>query len=224
MTEDHTENIEMELQKENTPLKQQENTGSKQETDEAALRPPKKHRFFRELLSYAKIFLFAFILAYLLTHYIIINCYVPSGSMKDTIQLYDRIIGNRLAYVLSEPERGDIIIFPAPDDPTTIYIKRIVGLPGETIEVRDGLVYINGSDTPLDEPYLNEDYLVDAKDFGPYTIPEDSYFVLGDHRNSSYDSRYWTNTCVKSEDILGKALFIYYPFSNIQWLAHDFNY
>lgn len=185
---------------------------------------PKKNSFVKELLSYVEIFAVAFIIAYVLTHFIIINCKVPTGSMLDTIQLTDRIIGSRLSYINSSPERGDIIIFPAPDDSSKIYIKRVIGLPGETVEVKSGRVYINGSDTPLDEPYLNEEYLVGSRDFGPYTVPEGSYFMLGDHRNNSADSRSWTNTCVKEEDIMGKALFIYYPFKDIKWLAVDYDY
>ncbi len=185
---------------------------------------PKKNSFIKELLSYVEIFVVAFVIAYILTHFIIINCKVPTGSMLDTIQLTDRIIGSRLAYINSSPERGDIIIFPAPDDNSKIYIKRVIGLPGETVEVKDGRVYINGSDEPLDEPYLNEDYLVGSKDFGPYTVPEGCYFMLGDHRNNSADSRVWTNTCVKEEDIMGKALFIYYPFKDIKWLDVDYDY
>jgi signal peptidase I len=144
--------------------------------------------------------------------------------MLDTIQLEDRIIGSRLSYINSTPQRGDIVIFPFPDNEAKIYIKRVIGLPGETIEVRDGRVYINGSDTPLDEPYLKEEYLVGSRDFGPYTVPEGSYFMLGDHRNNSADSRVWTNTCVKEEKIMGKALFIYYPFNHISWLDQDYDY
>lgn len=184
----------------------------------------KKKAFWKEVLSYIEIFIVAFIIAYILTHFFIINCRVPTGSMLDTIQLKDRIIGNRLSYINKDPERGDIIIFPAPDNESKIYIKRVIGLPGETIEVRDGRVYINGSDTPLEEPYVTEEYLIGSRDFGPYTIPEDSYFMLGDHRNNSADSRVWNNTCVKKEKILGKALFIYFPFQDIKWLDQDYNY
>ncbi len=238
MTEKHTENT---ITKEDTtPVKGAET----EEKQEEALKSDggeqdlqqsdsetgpdaseKKTRFWREFLSYVKIFAAAFVIAYILTHFFIINCRVPTGSMLDTIQLNDRIIGSRLSYIWDEqPERGDIIIFPAPDDESKIYIKRILGLPGETIEVRNGRVYINESDTPLDEPYLNEIYLLGSRDFGPYTIPEDSYFMLGDHRNNSADSRVWNNTCVKREDILGKALFIYFPFQDIKWLDQDYDY
>jgi signal peptidase I len=184
----------------------------------------KKNAFWKELLSYIEIFAVAFVIAYILTHFLIINCKVPTGSMLDTIQLNDRIIGSRLSYINSSPERGDIVIFPFPDNESKIYIKRVIGLPGETIEVRDGRVYINGSDTPLEEPYLKDEYLIGSRDFGPYTIPEGSYFMLGDHRNNSADSRVWNNTCVQEDKIMGKALFIYYPFNHITWLDQDYDY
>lgn len=184
----------------------------------------KKKAFWKEVLSYIEIFVVAFVIAYILTHFFIINCKVPTGSMLDTIQLTDRIIGNRLAYINSNPQRGDIVIFPFPDNEKKIYIKRVLGLPGETIEVRGGRVYINGSDTPIEEPYLKDEYLVGSRDFGPYTIPEGCYFMLGDHRNNSADSRVWNNTCVKKEKILGKALFIYFPFQDIKWLDQDYAY
>lgn len=191
---------------------------SEQTTADLQEQPRKAAPVLKEIFDYVKIFAVAFIIAYVLTHVIIINCKVPTGSMLDTIQLNDRIIGSRLSYINSTPERGDIVVFPFPDNENVIYIKRVIGLPGETIEVKDGRVYINGSDTPLEEPYLKEEYLVGSKDFGPYTVPEGSYFMLGDHRNNSADSRVWNNTCVQKDKIIGKALFIYYPFNHITLL------
>lgn len=215
MSEEHMEHTEQ------TEYTEQEGAEA---SSQASGKEAKKKAFWKEVLSYVEIVVIAFIIAYILTHYLIINCRVPTGSMLDTIQLTDRIIGSRLSYISKDPERGDIIIFPAPDDESKIYIKRVIGLPGETIEVRGGLVYINGSDTPLDEPYVNEDYLPGSRDFGPYTIPEDSYFMLGDHRNNSLDSRAWNNTCVERDKIMGKALFVYFPFQDIKWLAQDYDY
>lgn len=217
MSEERTENTE------NT-----EQEAAQASADQPAAVAPdknaKKRSFWKEVLSYIEIFAVAFIIAYVLTHFLIINCRVPTGSMLDTIQLTDRIIGSRLSYISADPQRGDIIIFPAPDDETKIYIKRVIGLPGETVEVKGGRVYINGSDTPLEEPYLNDEYLTGSRDFGPYTVPEDSYFMLGDHRNDSADSRVWNNTCVKKENIMGKALFIYFPFQDIKWLDQNYSY
>lgn len=188
--------------------------------------PRKKFNLLEEIRSYLMIFIIAFVIAFVLNHFFIINCKVPTGSMLDTIQLKDQIIGNRLAYVFSEPQRGDVVIFKYPDDTTgkTIYIKRVIGLPGETVEIIDGKVYINESETPLDEPYLNETNQAYKGNWGPYVVPEGCYFMLGDNRVNSKDSRYWNNTYVSKEKILGKALFIYFPFSDAKWLATDIDY
>ena len=123
------------------------------------------------------------------------------------------LIGNRLAYVVGEPERGDIVVFRYPDDESEIYVKRVIGLPGDTIDIEDGKIYINGSTEPLQEDYLKEEWTVAT---GPYTfeVPEGSYFMMGDNRNDSWDARYWSNTYVTKDKILGKALFTYWPFAH----------
>ena len=87
-------------------------------------------------------------------------------------------------------------------------MKRIIGLPGEKVEIKDGLVYINDSSKPLDEPYINDP---PNGDFGPYNVPENSYFMLGDNRDESKDARYWDVKYVKKEKIVGKAWLKYYP-------------
>ena len=115
---------------------------------------------------------------------------------------------NKLAYLFEEPQRGDIVMFIYPDNEKDNYLKRIIGLPGEKVEIRDGLVYINDSKKPLSEPYLNDP---PNGDFGPYNVPEGCYFMLGDNRDISQDARYWKNKYVKKEKIVGKVLFRYYP-------------
>ncbi len=166
----------------------------------------------------------AVVIAFIFGHFIILNCNVPTGSMLETIQLDDNIIGNRITYKFSDPKRGDIAIFKWPDDETQVYIKRIIGLPGETVEIKEGKVYINGSDTPLNEDYLSDEARTDMRSFGPYQVPEDSYFMLGDNRPNSADARLWDNTYVKREKILAKAEFVYYPFSEIKWLGNGAEY
>lgn len=167
----------------------------------------KSHMLIREILSYVFIIAAAFIIAMLANSYLIVNARIPSGSMIPTITEGNRIIGNRLAYIKSEPRRGDIVVFYYPDDESQKFIKRIIGLPGETIYIADGIVYIDGQ--PLDEStYLTvETYGVS----GPFTIPENCYFMMGDNRNSSNDSRFWTNHFVSRDKIIAKALFCYYP-------------
>ena len=96
-----------------------------------------------EIFSYIKIFAIAIIIAYITTHFIIINAQVPTGSMKNTIMEGDRLIGFRLSYKFSKPERGDIVIFKYPDDETQTYVKRVIGTPGDIVQIANGKVYIN---------------------------------------------------------------------------------
>ena len=170
--------------------------------------------FVKEVLSWVVTIAAAVALALFLNRVILINATIPSGSMENTIMEDDRLLGLRLAYRSHDPQRGDIIIFKYPDKEEENYIKRIIGLPGETVDIRDAKIYINGSDTPLDEPYLKEEWVIEI---GPYhfEVPENSYLVLGDNRNNSLDARYWNNTYVSRDKILGKAWFRYYPFHSI---------
>lgn len=153
---------------------------------------------------------------------VLINAKIPSESMEKTIMTGDRIFGFRLAYGLNinlfgheiskkvkNPERFDIIIFKFPDDESQLFIKRLIGLPGEKVQITDGKVYINDSEIPLDDSFVPETPL---GDFGPYEVPENSYFMLGDNRNHSKDSRYWKSTSfVTFDEIVGKAVLRYYP-------------
>ena len=134
--------------------------------------------------------------------------------MEPTIMTGDRIIGSRLAYWFSDPQRGEIIIFDYPDDESVQYVKRIIGLPGETVDIVDSQVYINGE--PLDEPYIREP--MDPEEPMHFEVPEGCYFMMGDNRNYSSDARYWHNHYVAEDQIIAKVLFRYYPFSKISWL------
>ncbi len=150
--------------------------------------------------------LVAVAVALFITQVIIVNARVPTGSMKPTILEGDRVIGLRLAYLFSEPERGDIVIFRFPDDETQLYVKRIVGMPGEQVDIHGGNVYINGE--LLDGPAGGQSI---AGEFGPYTVPDNHYFMMGDNRNSSLDSRYWNNTYLPRENIVGKGVLRLFP-------------
>lgn len=165
-----------------------------------------KQPLWKTILDYVVLIGIAFLIGQFINQVLITNAYVPTGSMESTIPAKSRVIGNRLAYINNDPERGDIIIFPYPDNEEDIFIKRIVGLPGETIEVIDGTVYING--TVLEEDYLKEEMI---GSFGPYTVPEDCYFVMGDNRNDSLDARYWTNKFVERDKIQSKAVCVLFP-------------
>ena len=169
----------------------------------------------KELFQWVLVIIGAVILAFLIDTFVIVNAQIPSGSMENTIMTGDRVFGNRLAYKFSDPKRFDIIIFKYPDDESQLFIKRIIGLPGETVEINDGNIYINGSDTPLEDVDIKEPM---EGSFGPYTVPEGCYFVMGDNRNNSRDSRYWENTFVSEDEILGKAVLRYWPLNEIKLL------
>ena len=129
---------------------------------------------------------------------------VHLSSMEPNIHEGQRILVTKIAYLFHEPERGDVIIFHAPDNMRGDFIKRVIALPGDIVEVNEGQVYINGS--PLDEPYIKDQ---PNYSLGPQKIPENNYFVLGDNRNNSNDSHNgWT---VPRENIIGKSWLSIWP-------------
>ena len=154
----------------------------------------KKTSIAKELWEYVKMIIFVVVFVLVVNNFLIINAKIPSESMENTIMTGDRIFGNRLAYLLGDPERYDIVIFRYPDDESQLFIKRVIGLPGETVEIIDGKVYIDGSETPLDDSFTPE---TPTGNYGPYTVPEGCYFMLGDNRNNSRDSRFWQNPYVE---------------------------
>jgi len=167
-----------------------------------------KKSVIKEVRDYVFLIILAFALAFLMNKFVYANAEVPTGSMIPVVQPNDRLIVNRLAYLFEEPKRGDIVMFAFPDDEKDNYLKRIIGLPGEKVEIKNGLVYINDSEKPLDEPYINDP---PNGNYGPYNVPEGCYFMLGDNRDESKDARFWNNTYVKEEKIVGKAWLKYYP-------------
>lgn len=164
----------------------------------------------KELLNWIQVVVCAALIAFCINSFIIANSRIPSASMENTIMTGDRVIGSRLHYKLfQEPARGDVIIFRWPDNEKILFVKRIVGLPGETVDIKDGAVYINGSEVSLDEPYIREPMFPETA--RTFTVPEGAYFCLGDNRNESMDARYWKNTFVYKDKILAKVLFRYWP-------------
>lgn len=167
-----------------------------------------------EIISWIKTIVLAVLLAVIVDTVFIVNATIPTGSMENTIMTNDRILALRTSYWFSSPERGEIVIFRYPDDPSgdTLFVKRVIGVGGDTVEVRNGEVLVNGE--VLDEPYIREQT---EGNFGPYTVPEGHYFMMGDNRNQSLDSRYWTNTYVPEDEILGKVVLRYYK--GFKWLG-----
>ncbi|MCR5429678.1 MAG: signal peptidase I [Eubacterium sp.] len=173
-----------------------------------------KNKVWKEIFSWVKIIVIALVIALIINNFIIINANVPSGSMENTIMTGDRMIGLRTAYWFSSPKRGQVVIFKFPDNEDETFVKRVIGLPGETVHIKKGKIYINNSKKALKEDYLKEEW-VEGNDYEkPFKVPKDSYFCMGDNRNVSNDARYWKKKYVKKNKILAKAEFVYWPWSN----------
>ena len=176
----------------------------------------------KEIFSWIRIIVVAVVIAFVINNFIIMNDNVPTGSMMNTIMKGDRMIGLRTSYWLSDPKRGDIVIFINPDydenspKEEKYYVKRVIGLPGEKVTIKDAKIYINDSDKPLDEPYLPEEwvYVNGSDEELTYQVPEGCYFMLGDNRNNSSDARFWNNTYLKRENVIAKAVFKYWPWDH----------
>ena len=166
------------------------------------------------------------VIALLLVNFVIISAKVPSGSMIPTIEEGDRLFGFRLAYLFSSPKRGDIIIFEfpdnPPDEPTRLFIKRIIGLPGETVRIKDNAVYITppgGTEYKLDESAYGDPFRMTMADIPtPFVVPANHYFVMGDNRIDSNDSRYWINHYVSIDAIKAKAGLRFWPLTSFGFL------
>ena len=137
---------------------------------------------------------------------------VDGFSMKPTLQDGEYILVNKLAYKLGEPQRGDIVVFVFPVDPSEDLIKRVIGLPGDTISVQNGVLSVNGK--PVDEPYISAPPAYN----GEWPVAEDQLFVLGDNRNDSRDSHQWGLLPV--ENVIGRAVLIYWPPKEWQVIKH----
>lgn len=163
--------------------------------------------WWRELIQSL---LVAALLAVIIRTFLFTPFYIPSPSMEPTLYPGDRIIVSRLAYRFTEPQVGDVVVFKYPLDPRRDYIKRLVAVGGDTVEVRNNVLYVNG------QPQVNEDYLprnITYDDFGPIVVPPGSYFMMGDNRNNSADSRVWGP--LERRLVVGKALIIFWPVSHV---------
>lgn len=170
----------------------------------------------KEIREWILLFAICFAVVFVVRTKVILVANVPTGSMLETIQLKDKVMGNRLAYLKDDPKRGEIVVFHAPDD-GTLYIKRLIGLPGEKVIIDNAKIYIDDSEEPLNETYLPEKW-VDGNDDYVFEVPENSYLFLGDNRNESLDARYWENTYVSRDAIVAKAELIFFPIKDIKML------
>lgn len=179
--------------------------------------------------EYAKAIITALILAMLIRTYIIQAFKIPSGSMIPTLLVGDHILVNKFLYgtkipfsgkrmfVFKKPERGDIIVFKYPENPSKDFIKRVVAAEGDVIESKNKMIHVNGN--KVNEPYARHTDSsmrpmgIEPRDnFGPVIVPKNKYFVMGDNRDQSYDSRYWGYVDIK--DVKGKALILYWSWDS----------
>jgi len=167
--------------------------------------------------EYFKAGVVAVFLALFIRTYVAQAFKIPSESMMNTLLVGDHLLVNKMVYRFWEPERGDIIVFQYPEDPDRDFVKRVIGLPGERVEMKGNTVYINGE--PLDEPYAvykRSPFRSGSRyHFGPITVPEGHLFMMGDNRNNSQDSRVWGPLDV--ELIHGKAFLIHWSWKSSHW-------
>ena len=186
-------------------------------------------KIWHEVWDYVKMIIIVVAIVLVINNVVLINAKIPSPSMEKTIMTGDRIFGFRLAYGINldlfgheiskkvkDPERFDIVIFKYPDDESQLFIKRVIGLPGETVSFVGGKVYINGE--PLDESaYLDDTVETDCgEEDKTFTVPEGAYFMLGDNREISLDARYWKHTYITTDDMKSKEILII-PFHRLPW-------
>ena len=190
-------------------------------------------RWQKMLLEYLEALAVALVLAFVIRTFVVQAFKIPSGSMLDTLLIGDHLLVNKFLYgtripftdkvilPIEEPADGDVIVFEFPEDTSKDFIKRIIGAPGDVLEMKDKVVYRNGQ--KLDEPYVKHtDPNIQARrdNFGPITVPPGKYFAMGDNRDESYDSRFWG--FVDKDKIRGKAWVIYWSWdgpADIRWSA-----
>ena len=160
------------------------------------------------LRSWFRDILFAVAVAIFIVVFVVQPVKVEGTSMQPRLVDQERIFVNRFIYRFEDIQRGDVIVFWYPRDTSKSFIKRVAGVPGDVIEIRNGVVFVNGNE--VKEPYLPPEFR-DHESYGKTVVPSGQYFVLGDHRNSSNDSRNWG--CVPRDLIYGKAIFRYWPVS-----------
>ena len=198
----------------------------------AIVQEPPKKSIFRE---YAESIIIAVILALIIRTFIVQAFKIPSGSMEDTLLIGDHLLVNKFIYgttipftdtqilKLRDPKRGDVIVFEYPEDPRKDFIKRVIGLPGDVVEGKDKKVYVNGKlyQNPHEvhkEPEIIPQEQNPRDTFGPITVPADSYFVMGDNRDRSYDSRFWG--FVRRDQIKGLAFIKYWSIDGPWYKFH----
>lgn len=176
-----------------------------------------RDRVKREIREWVESIIIALVLALIIRTFVLQAFKIPTGSMRPTLLEGDRLLVNKFIYKFKEPERGDIVVFRFPGEEKKDFIKRLIAKEGETVEIKDGDIYIDGN--KIEEPFTIRQIRYYNK--SPYggvgervNVPEDSFYVLGDNSASSRDSRYWG--FVPRKNIIGKAFFLYWPINRIR--------
>ena len=173
--------------------------------------------FTKKVLKVLGIYIVFAVIVLILFQTVFMLSFIPSSSMEHTIEVNSVVFSTRYDVQEEDLERYDILVFVAPDNPEITYIKRLIGLPGETIEVKEGKVYADGVE--LDSSFTKDTQRTGVD--GVYEVPKGCYFFLGDNRGNSKDSRYWDNPYVPVDDIQAKAKCILFPFSDVGSLSYD---
>jgi signal peptidase I len=189
-----------------------------------------------KVVEYIEAIIIAILIAFFIRTFIVQAFKIPSGSMKPTLLIGDHLLVNKFIYgvkipfvrktmiSISEPKRGDVVVFIYPEDRSKDFIKRVIGVGGDTIEIRNKKIFLNG--LPYNDAHgvYVDDFIIPGSiqprdNFGPFTVPQDALFTMGDNRDQSYDSRFWG--VVDMKDVLGKAMIIYWSWNkevhNVRW-------
>lgn len=186
----------------------------KEEAEKDSGMSPKAKNIMKEILNTGIYILGVLLVSFFIIHYIGQRTIVVGDSMLNTLHDGDNLIVDKMTYAFKDPERYDIIVFPYKYKEDTLFIKRIIGLPGETVQIDEaGNIYINGE--RLEENYGRETMVYAGLASEPILLGADEYFVLGDNRNYSEDSRFADVGIIDSEDIVGRAIFRLYPFDRM---------
>lgn len=208
----------------NSPLQQEQDTAVKTSNPEQKAAETPQNQAKKEPSFFSEVVRFFLIVVFIIIPFRIFVAQpfiVDGASMDNTFHNGEYLIVDQVTYRFDEPERGSVLIFKYPENPSKFFIKRIIGLPGETVVIRNGKVTIKNNENPdgfeLDEPYLGSE----KPDTLTATLGEKEFFVMGDNRNVSSDSRYWGP--VPEDNIIGRPIFRLYPITNLSVFPGDYS-
>ena len=192
-------------------MKEQDDKNLDNETNDVSDRDARKAKIKKEAIEYLKAIVTALVLAFFIITFVARSFRVDGMSMEPSLHNGERVMVNKVLYHFAQPQRGDVVVFPYPLEPKNMFIKRVIGVPGDEVKIRDGITYIN--DVAIEEPYI---YAKSFNDYGPVVVPEGRVFVMGDNRNNSLDSRSTRVGMIPINKIEGRVEFVYWPLNKIR--------